>query len=62
MLEQNRLEPFKKSFSENCQFLRVPFTNPDTMMKPKTRTFTQVKILLTMADSFTPKVRRPKKV
>lgn len=48
-------------FSVSCQFSMEPFTNPDTMMKHKTRTLIQVKILLTMADSFTPRVNSPKK-
>lgn len=45
----------------SCQFLIDPFTNPDTMMKPSTRTLTHVNILLTMADSFTPRVKSPAK-
>lgn len=52
---------FWKSSSVSCQFLMDPFTNPDTMMKPSTRTLTHVKTLLTMADSFTPRVRSPAK-
>ena len=52
---------FWKSSSVSCQFLIDPFTNPDTMMKPRTRTLIHVNILLTMADSFTPRVKSPVK-
>lgn len=61
LLKQRWLDVFWKSSSVSCQFLIDPFTNPDTIMKPKTRTLTQVNILLTMADSFTPRVKSPEK-
>lgn len=61
LFKQRWLDVFWKSSSVSCQFLIDPFTNPDTIMKPKTRTLTQVNILLTMADSFTPRVKSPEK-
>lgn len=59
MLEQRGSDAFWMSCSVSCQFLAEPFTNPDTTTKPRTKTLTQVNILLTMADSFTPRVRSP---
>lgn len=61
LFPQRGLDLFKKSSSVSCQFLMDPFTNPDTMMKHRTRTLMQVNILLTMADSFTPRVNNPKR-
>lgn len=62
LLEHRRPELLCKYSSVNCQFLSEPFTKPDTTMKPRTRTLTQVNTLLTMADSFTPTVKSPENV
>lgn len=62
LLEHRRPELLRKYSSVNCQFLSDPFTKPDTTMKPRTRTLTQVNILLTIADSFTPTVKSPENV
>lgn len=60
LFPQRGLELFQKSSSLSCQFLMDPLTNPDTMMKHRTRTLMQVNTLLTMADSLTPRVNKPK--
>lgn len=62
LLEHRRPELLCKYSSVNCQFLSDPFTKPDTTMKPRTRTLTQVNTLLTIADSFTPTVKSPENV
>lgn len=62
LFKQRLPDVLRMSSSVSCQFLMDPFTNPDTMMKPRTRTLTQVNILLTMADSFTPRVKSPENV
>lgn len=43
------------------QFFRFPLIKPAMMTNSSTSTFTAVKILLTIADSFTPKARTPEK-
>lgn len=52
---------FMRDSSDKFQLSESPLTNPETITNISTSTFTAVKILLTQADSFTPKERRPVK-
>lgn len=50
---------FLRNSSLIFQFATLPFTNPATITKRRTRMLIAVKILFTQADSFTPKDKRP---
>ncbi len=50
---------FMRDSSDIFQLSESPLTNPEMITNNSTSTFTAVKILLTQADSFTPKERRP---
>lgn len=58
-LKAEELVASRISSGFSCQFLSVPLTRPDTTMNSSTKTLMQVKTLVTMADSFTPKASKP---
>lgn len=52
---------FIRDSSDIVQLKESPFTKPETITNISTSTLMAVKILLTHADSLTPKERRPEK-
>lgn len=53
---------FIRDSSDIFQLKESPLTKPETMTNKSTSTLMAVKILLTHADSLTPKERRPGKI
>lgn len=53
------LVTFIRDSSVMVQFSLSPLTKPETMTKRRTSTLTEVKTLLTEADSFTPNDKSP---
>lgn len=50
---------FMRDSSDIFQFAESPLTKPEMMTNNSTSTLTEVKTLLTQADSFTPNDRSP---
>lgn len=61
MLYDTYSYPFRRESSLMYQLLMFPFMKPERITNSNTRMLTAVKTLFTMADSFTPNARIPRK-